>query len=277
MERLRGQVALVTGGSRGAGKGIAIELGLAGATVYVTGRSTTEHPSKSPGSLDEVVQEIKEAGGRAVAIRCDHTDDAQTKAAIQAIQDKEGKMDILVNNVWGGNELQIDNNKPMWEVPLEHWENMFTSGVRAQVATNTFAIPLMRATGNGLIVHTTFWDQDKYIGNFYYDLAKNALCRMAFGLASELQEDNVAAIAVSPGFMRTELVLKSVNTDEDHWMDVPDLQSTETPRYIGRGIVELACDERRMEKTGQVLTAGQLAKEYQFTDVDGRYIPPFTI
>ncbi|KKO52411.1 SDR family NAD(P)-dependent oxidoreductase [Paenibacillus sp. DMB20] len=275
MKALEGKIALVTGGSRGAGRGIAIELGKAGATVYVTGRST---PGKTthdrPETIDETVSRIEACGGKGIAVRCDHTQDSETQALIDQIRSEQGRLDILVNNVWGGNELPIEY-APFWEQPLKHWDHMFTSGVRAQLAMNFFALPLMREHEQGVIFHTTFWDDHKYLGNFYYDLAKNALTRMAYGLSVELKPDKIAVLAISPGWMRTELVLRSLNTDEEHWQEVDELKRTESPYYIGRAIAALAGDPKVMEKSGQVLLVGDLAKEYRFTDIDGRYIPPF--
>lgn len=277
MYSLKGKIALVTGGSRGAGKAIAIELGKAGAFVYVTGRSTKQtSPNNFPGTIEDTAAEIIEAGGKGIGVYCDHTNAEDVKKLIKRIDVEQGRLDILVNNVWGGNELSIDF-VPFWKLPLEHWDNMFTSGVRAQLTANYFAIPLLRKNRKGLIVHTSFWDHDKYIGNFYYDLSKNALNRMAYGLSIELKNDNIAVVAVSPGFMRTELVLKSFQTDEGHWQEVKELSSSETPHYVGRGVVALASDPQILEKTGKTLRTGDLALEYQFTDIDGRVIPPFEI
>ncbi|WP_174613687.1 SDR family NAD(P)-dependent oxidoreductase [Virgibacillus ihumii] len=277
MESLTGKIALVTGGSRGAGRGVAVELGKAGATVYVTGRSTRGRSTNNwPGTIDDTVSQIKAYGGKGIAVRCDHKNDAETKSVIERIRKEQGKLDILVNNVWGAHDLSIEA-RPFWELSLEHWDTMFTAGVRAQLATNHFAIPLLRENEHALIVHTTFWDEDKYTGQFYYDLAKNALIRMSYGLSIELKKDNIAVLAVSPGFMRTELVLKHHKSDEEHWQESEELIRTETPYYVGRGIKALASDPDVMEKNGQVLRVGDLAKEYQFTDIDGQYIPPFTI
>ncbi|MGP4081158.1 SDR family oxidoreductase [Pseudalkalibacillus sp. R45] len=277
MKPLVGKVALVTGGSRGAGRGIAIELGKAGATVYVTGRSIQENSTNDwPGTIDETVEQIEAMGGKGIAVRCDHTKDTETEAVITQIREEQGKMDILVNNVWGAHDLGIAAGR-FYELPLEHWDTMFTAGVRAQLATNHFAVPLLRENEQAVIFHTTFWDNGKYTGHFYYDLAKNALARMAYGLSIDLKPDNIAVLAVSPGFMRTELVLKFHGSDEEHWQEAEDLQRTETPHYIGRGIKALASDPDIMAKTGQVIRAGDLAKEYQFADLDGRYIPPFSI
>ncbi|CAM5783742.1 MULTISPECIES: SDR family NAD(P)-dependent oxidoreductase [Brevibacillus] len=277
MNPLTGKIALVTGGSRGAGRGIAVELAKAGATVYVTGRSVRGKSTQNyPGTIDDTAAEIQSHGGTAFAVRCDHTNDEETEAVIDRIQQEQGRLDILVNNVWGGNELAIEY-QPFWELPLLHWDHMFQAGVRAQLATNHFAVPLMRRRQSGLIVHTTFWDDHKYTGHFYYDLAKNALNRMAYGLATELQADNIAVVAVSPGWMRTELVLAAFNTDADHWQAVEELKNTETPHYIGRAICALAGDPEVKQKSGQIVRVGELAEEYGFTDIDGRTIPPFRL
>lgn len=277
MKILDGKVALVTGGSRGAGRGIAVELGKAGATVYVTGRSIRGASTNNwPGTIDDTVSEIEASGGDAIAVQCDHTNDAETEAVISQIREEQGRLDILVNNVWGAHDLGVDG-KPFWELSLKNWDTMFTAGVRAQLATNYFAVPLLRENKQALIIHTTFWDRSMYTGQFYYDLAKNALVRMAYGLSIELKQDNIAVLAVSPGFMRTELVLEFHGANEKSWQEAEDLKQTETPYYVGRGIAALAGDPNVMEKNGQVFRAGDLAKEYGFTDIDGRYIPPFTI
>jgi len=278
MKLLQGKVALVTGGSRGAGKGIAIELAKAGAYVYITGRTTAALSSSEwPGDLESTVHEIEREGGLGAAIRCDHTVDSETEHVIRQIEAEQGRLDILINNIWGGNKLEIAN-KPLWELPIEHWDNMFISGVRSQLMTNYYAIPLMRNNPNGgIIIHTTYWDHYKYVGNFYYDLAKNALVRMAYGLSIELKNSGIAVIALSPGWMRTELVLKSVNTDEAHWHEVKELETTESTRYIGRAVCALASDSEIMAKTGIPQVVGELAEEYGFTDIDGRRIPVFKV
>lgn len=277
MKSLQRKIALVTGASRGAGRGIALELGKAGATVYVTGRSVQGQTTNDwPGTIDDTAFDITAAGGEGIAVRCDHTHDDEVEALIERIRQEQGRLDILVNNVWGGNELAI-HSEPFWEMPLTHWDNMFTAGVRAQLVTNYYAVPLMRESGNGLIVHTTSWDDDKYTGHFYYDLAKNALNRMAYGLSIELKKDDITVLALSPGWMRTELVLSEFNTDEEHWQQVDALKQTESPHYIGRAVTALASDPHVFTKTGQVLRVGELAQEFHFTDIDGRQVPPFRL
>lgn len=279
MTRLDGKIALVTGGSRGAGRGIAIELGKAGAAVYVTGRSLRGATTNGfPGSVDGTVQEIIHHGGEAYACRCDHTCDEDTQALIERIRQEQGCLHILANNVWGLHDLETDlQPKPFWQYPLQLWNATFQNGIRSQIAVNHYAIPLMLEANSGLIVHTTFCDQDKYLGTFYYDLAKNAINRLVFGLAHDLKPTKITALAVSPGWMRTELVLRNFNTDEDRWQEVEALTRTESPYYVGRAVSALAGDEEVHLKNGQVLQVGNLAREYGFTDVDGRFISPFQI
>lgn len=275
MKTLEGKVALVTGASRGAGKGIALELAAAGAYIYVTGRSVKgNRTGNRPGDIDTTLEEIEKEGGRGAAVSCDHTRGGDTEQLISRISSEWGRLDILVNNAWGGNELPIDE-RPFWEQPLEHWNHMFDSGVHAQLITDYYAIPLIRKCPGGLIIHTTFWDRYNYLGNFYYDLAKNALVRMAYGLSRELRGDGIAVIPLSPGWMRTELVLDSFHTDEAHWQEVEELAATESTRYIGRAASALASDPKVMELSGVPQQAGRLAERYGFTDIDGRVVPVF--
>jgi NAD(P)-dependent dehydrogenase (short-subunit alcohol dehydrogenase family) len=267
-------VAVVTGASRGVGKGIALALGEAGATVYVSGRSEEGGTTEGlPGTVRDTADAVTQRGGQGIPIRCDHTVDAEVEALFARVQQEHGRLDLLVNNVWGGYE-QFDLSRfgaPFWEQPVRHWSGMFESGVRAHLMAARLAVPLMLADRRGLIFHTTAWDRDKYLGNLYYDIAKAAVNRMAFGMARELQPHHVAIVAVAPGFVGTERVLAAFGGAGR----VP--ANLESPEYIGRAVVALAGDTDVMAKSGRVLTAGQLAAEYGFTDIDGRQWPPFQI
>lgn len=278
MNKLAGKVAVVTGASRGAGRGIAVVLGEAGATVYVTGRSVRGKPTTDnmPGTVDDTAEQVTARGGRGVPVRCDHTVDAEVQALFARVQQEQGRLDILVNNAWGGYQGEGLSPAPFWKAPLRHWEGMFVAGLRAHLVASYFAIPLMLPRRQGLIISTVAWDHDKYLGSFY-DIAKHGIVRMIYGLSRELRKYNIAAVALAPGFMRTERVLRACKTDEQHWRTIPGLKPTETPEYVGRAVVALATDRRVMRKSGRAFRAGELAREYGFTDVDGRRVPPFTV
>ena len=287
---LEGCVAMVTGASRGAGRGIAVELGAAGATVYVTGRSTRTHPADSyagllalskmdavPGSIEGTADEVTAHGGRGIAVRCDHTREDEVQALFERVQRDHGRIDLLVNNAWGGHE-SFDGvfDAPFWAHPLAHWDTMFDRGVRNHLLASRFAAPMMVAAKRGLIVTTTFDDRGRYLrGNLFYDLAKAAMSRLAFGMAEELRPHGVASIAVSPGWMRTEFVLAGHQTDEAHWQQRPSLARTESPRYLGRAVAALARDAQVLQKSGTVQRVADLAREYGFTDIDGRQVEAF--
>ncbi len=277
-----GIVALVSGASRGVGRGIARELGAAGATVYVTGRSTRLGGTASTAGRGETIEEtaalVTAQGGQGIAVACDHTDDGQLAALFAQVHAEQGRLDLLVNNAWGGYEGHDDTfTAPFWGQPLARWEGMFGAGVRAAMLTSRYAARLMIAQQHGLIINTLAWDRGLYLGNAFYDVAKAAMGRMAFAMAHDLRAYGVTALALAPGFVRTETVLAVLHTDEQHWQTVPELARSESPAYIGRAVVALAGDPEVMRYTGATLMTGDLAQSYGFTDADGRQPPPFRI
>jgi NAD(P)-dependent dehydrogenase (short-subunit alcohol dehydrogenase family) len=266
VQRLRGRVALVTGASRGAGKGIALVLGEEGATVYVTGRSVRgeETTLGRPGTIDDTADEVTARGGTGVAIRCDHTDDAQVRAVFDRIHSEHGALDLLVNNAWSGYEISPNSDLSFWEIEWRHWDLMFDGGLRAAAYASSLAAPAMLERGRGLIVNIT-WVLDRPHGHAFYEVVKNATNKLTEQLADDLRPHGVACIAVSPGWMRLER------------MDLTDEQKarTESAEFPGRAIAALASDDAVLEKSGRVITTPQLAREYGFTDVDGSTMSPF--
>ena len=265
---LRGTVAVVTGASRGAGRAIALMLGEAGATVYVTGRSSREgaRTEDLPGTVEETAEAVSLRGGTGVAVRCDHSVEAEIAGLFRRVGEEQGRLDLLVNNAWGGYEGHDVRTftAPFWEQPGEQrWRGMFTAGVRTHFIANRHAAPLMLSRRSGLIVATVAWAFNAYLGSLYYDVAKAAVIRMAFGMARELRPHGVAAVALAPGFMRTERVMAA------HAAQPFDLSGTESPEYLGRAVAALAADPRVLERSGKLLTVGDLAPEYGFTDIDG--------
>jgi dehydrogenase/reductase SDR family protein 1 len=259
MQMLNGKVALVTGASRGVGKGIALELLEAGATVYITGRS---------------VADMQYIEGKGIAIECDHRDDEQVQAAFARIASEQGRLDLLVNNVWGGYENMVENGeftwtKPFWQQPLWRWDAMFQAGVRAHFLASQLAARRMVAQQNGLIVNISFWAAQKYIGNVAYGVAKAATDKMTADMSHELRDHNVAVVALYPGLVRTEKVMEAAA-----WLD---LSNSESPQFIGRAVTTLAADANVLARTGEVLVAAKLAEEYGFTDIDGKTPRPLTL
>lgn len=265
--RLRDKVAVVTGASRGAGRGIARVLGTEGVTVYVTGRSVRggANPTGRPGTIHDTAEEVTAAGGTGIPVACDHTDDTQVRALFDRVRSDHGRLDVLVSNAWGGYE-QMVLVQPFWELDPQHLDLMYRSGLRAHLLTLQRAAPLLTATRNGLVVVTT-WAVDLhraygrgYHGNLYYDVVKTAINRVPVGLAEELRPAGVTALAVSPGWMHTEV------------MELPPEQAaqTESTEFVGRAVAALAADPDRARHTGTVRTVVELAAEYGFTDVSGR-------
>lgn len=274
---LRGKVALVTGASRGVGRGVALGLGEAGATVYLTGRTLSGRPPGMPflaGSLEETAADVTALGGRGVPLQCDHRDDMQTRAALERIAGEQGRLDLLVNNVWGGYEgLHLWDergqtwNAPFWEQPLSLWDEMFGTGVRAHYITTALAAPLLLAA-RGLIVNISFFAGQRHrdTENIPYFLAKNADDRMAQAFANHFRPQGVSAVSLYPGLVRTEGVLLAPE-------GTFDLSSSESPQFLGRAVAHLAADPGVLERSGQTLVAAELAQEYGFTDIDGKQPP----
>ena len=273
---LLGKVALVTGASRGVGRGIALGLGEAGATVYITGRTLDEGQAAVdlPGTIGATAREVDEAGGKGIPLRCDHRDDHQTEAVIRQIADTQGRLDILVNNVWGGyehfnNGTEFWKETGFWTVPLDRWDSMFQAGVRAHYITSALAAPLMVGQKSGLIINISFFAAQRVDKGAAYCTAKAADDRMAQAMAFELRPHNVAVVSLYPGLVRTEAVMKSA--------EFFDLSNSESPQFVGRAAAALAADPNVLEKSGSVLVAAQVALDYGFTDIDGRQPRPLTV
>ncbi|HTG93144.1 MAG TPA: SDR family oxidoreductase [Pyrinomonadaceae bacterium] len=275
---LNGKVALVAGATRGAGRGIAVELGAAGATVYCTGRSTREKPSemKRPETIEETAEIISKAGGKGIAVQVDHLQHDQVQALVSRIENEEGRLDILVNDIWGGDYL-IEWNVPVWEHSLESGLHMLRLAIDTHIITSHFALPLLIKTAGGLLVEVTDgpadYNQDHYRVSLFYDLAKTAINRIAWTQAQELQKHQCTAVSLSPGWLRSEQMLDNYGVKEENWRDAtkkqPHFIITETPHYVGRAVAHLAADPDVARWNGQSLSSGQLAKVYNFTDVDG--------
>jgi len=259
--RLQGKVALVTGASRGGGKGIALVLGEEGATVYVTGRSVRGEPTTldRPGTIDDTADEIAARGGVGIPVRCDHADDAQVESLFERIRADHGRLDVLVNNAWSGYELPLYYETPFWEMEWRHWDLMFEGGLRATMLASFLAAPMLIEAGRGLIVNIT-WVLDRPHGVTFYEVVKNATNKLTEQMADDLRPHGVACVAVSPGWMR----LERMNLTPEQ------AAQTESPEFPGRAIAALAADSNVLAKSGGVYTTPELAREYGFTDVDGK-------
>jgi len=269
MKSLAGRVALVTGASRGVGKGIALGLGEARATVYITGRTLEEGKAvvALPGTIRQTADEVVKLGGQCVAVQCDHRNDQEVEEVFRRIRVEQGRLDILVNNVWGGYEYFNDGTefwkeKGFWTTPLSRWDSMFQAGVRAHYVAGVLAAPIMIAQGTGLIVNISSFAAQRNDRGVAYGVAKAASDRMAACMAHELQPHNVAALSLYPGLVRTESVLKAAQYF--------DLSNSESPQFIGRAVAALAADPDVMLKSGRTLVAAALALEYGFADIDGK-------
>jgi dehydrogenase/reductase SDR family protein 1 len=269
---LRGKVAVVTGASRGLGKGIAFELASAGALVIVTSR-TLEPDGSSRGSLQETADAIRSAGGLCDCVRVDHGDDAQVAALFSTVADRYGRLDILVNNVYCNPALSAPAGarllrQKFWEVPLEAWDVMHRVGLRSHYVASVLAVPLLLRQPGGLIINISSWGGRKDVFTVAYGVVKAGVDRLAQGLAAELREHGVTAVSLYPGLVDTEMTVDSTVGR------VGGRALLETPRYTGRAILAIARDPERLCKTGRTLVVAELAREYGFVDIDGRQPPP---
>jgi NAD(P)-dependent dehydrogenase (short-subunit alcohol dehydrogenase family) len=274
---LEGKVALVAGATRGAGRGIAVQLGAAGATVYVTGRTTRSVRSEMnrPETIDETAALVDLAGGRGIAIRVDHLVPDDVRALVRRIEDEQGCLHILVNDIWGATKMEW--NKSVWESSLDYGLHTLRLAVDTHAITSHFAIPLLIKTPGGLVVEvtdgTSEYNATHYRVSFFYDLAKAAVNRMAFALAHELQPHKATAVSLTPGWLRSEAMLDAYGVAESNWREAtkrsPHFAISESPAFVGRAVVALAQDPNVARWNGKSLTSGQLAKVYGFTDLDG--------
>jgi NAD(P)-dependent dehydrogenase (short-subunit alcohol dehydrogenase family) len=274
---LDGQVALVTGGTRGAGRGMAVELGAAGATVYVTGRTTRESrsPIERAETIEDTAQLVTEAGGLGVAVRCDHMVPADVAGLVRRIEDEQGgRLDVLVDDTWGAD--QWIEWKPLWEHDLDKGLRALRNGLETHLITLHTVLPLLVRRGRGLVVEITDGDDmfnDRYRGSMFFDVVKVAITRLGKMLKDELEPHGVTSLSLTPGFLRSEAMLEIFGVTEENWRDgiAEDkwFAISETPRYIGRAVAALAADPEVSRWSGQALSSGVLAKHYGFTDLDG--------
>jgi NAD(P)-dependent dehydrogenase (short-subunit alcohol dehydrogenase family) len=276
-DSLKGKVALVAGGTRGAGRGIAVQLGAAGATVYVTGRSSGEHRSEMdrPETIEETAALVDAAGGRGIAVRVDHLVPDEVRALVQRIREEQGALHVLVNDIFGANRMEW--NKTVWESSLDYGLHLLRLSIDTHAITSHFAIPLLLETPGGLVVEVTDgtdeYNATHYRVWFFYDLAKAAVNRMAFALAHELGPRGATALSLTPGWLRSEVMLDAYNVTEENWRDAtkvsPHFAISETPAFVGRAVAALAKDPNVSRWNGKSVSSGELAKIYGFTDVDG--------
>ncbi len=259
MDNLNGRVAVVTGGSHGVGRGIAVSLAEAGAQVFVTGRS---------------LQDSTPIRERITGIRCDHRLDAEVSTAFDRVARETTGIDILVNNVWGGYERMVEDGaftwtKPFWEQPLWRWDSMFNAGVRAHYRASQLTARSMVARRSGLIVNISFWAAQKHVANVAYGVSKAATDKMTADMAVELRPHGVTVVSPYPGLVRTEKVMEAAA-----WLD---LSNSESPQFAGRAVAALAQDPDVLRHTGRVLVAADLARQYGFVDIDGKLPAPVTL
>ncbi|MFD4245225.1 SDR family oxidoreductase [Streptomyces sp. NPDC058525] len=275
---LEGRVALVAGATRGAGRGIAVQLGAQGATVYVSGRSSRSGPSEygRTETIEETAELVTAAGGRGIAVVADHLVPGEVEALVGRIDAEQGRLDVLVNDIWGG-ELLFEWDSTVWEHDLDNGLRLLRLAVETHAVTSHFALPLLLRRPGGLVVEmtdgTTEYNASNYRVSFFYDLAKSSVLRMAFALGRELGPRGATAVALTPGWLRSEMMLDNYGVTEENWRDAlaksPHFAISETPSYVGRAVAALAADPDLARWNGRSLSSGQLAGVYGFTDLDG--------
>ncbi len=275
---LEGKVALVAGATRGAGRGIAVALGEAGATVYATGRTTREERSEydRPETIEETAGLVDEAGGRGIAIRVDHLVPEQVSDLVARIDREQGRLDLLVNDIWGGERL-FEWNSPVWEHDLDNGLRLLRLALDTHLITSHHALPLLIRRPGGLVVEltdgTAEYNAANYRNSAFYDLAKSAVIRFAWSQAHELAPHGATAVALTPGWLRSEMMLSAFGVTEENWRDAlafqPHFAISETPRFVGRAVAALAADPDVARHNGRSLSSGALARAYGFTDLDG--------
>src|SRR3954470_16778613 len=278
MPPLDGRVALVAGATRGAGRGIAVALGEAGATVYCTGRTTRERRSEldRPETIEETAELVTEAGGEGIPVAVDHLEPAAVAQLVERIDTDHGRLDVLVNDIWGAEHL-FKFNTPLWEHDLDKGLRLLRLAIDTHLITSHHALPLLIRNPGGLVVEVTDgtadYNADHYRVSTFYDLAKTSVIRLAWALAQELKEHDATAVAITPGWMRSELMLEHHAVSEENWRDAtertPHFCISESPRFVGRAVAALAGDPEVARWNGESLSSGQLAQVYGFTDLDG--------
>jgi NAD(P)-dependent dehydrogenase (short-subunit alcohol dehydrogenase family) len=285
MQQLKDTIAVVAGATRGAGRGIARMLGEAGATVYCTGRSSRTMPipvrdlsspfalAGRPETIEETAELVTMHGGHGIPVRVDHSNELEVQALFTRVEAEQGRIDLLVNDIWGGDAL-TEWGTPFWELDLARGWRLLEQAVRTHIITSRYAAPLLIRQRSGVLVEITDGDTATYRGTLFYDLAKAMIIRLAFDLAEELRPHGVTALALTPGFLRSEVVLEYLGVSEANWQEGanrdPHFIASETPCFVGRAVAALAADPQIARKAGGVYSSWALSEEYGFSDIDGR-------